>query len=111
MPPNGGHDFGRELGVPVEDQELGRNIGLPRLPQLQPSPEFARIPRDVAMEDGTSVVADDKEAVQDSKGQRGNREEVHRSDGVAMVLEECQPLLSGVGANLVFLHPSRDRPF
>ena len=103
---DGGHDFGRELRVAVEDQELVWNLELPCLSQLQHGPESSRILGDVAMKDGASVVTDHEEAVKDSEGQCGNREQVHCGNGIAVIPKERQPLLSWAGPNLVLLHPT-----
>jgi len=37
------------------------------------------------MQNLAPLMADNKEAVQDTKGDRGYREEVHRRNGVAMI--------------------------
>jgi len=41
------------------------------------------------MQNASAVVANDEEAVQDSKGEGGNSEEVHGSDSFAVVLQEA----------------------
>jgi hypothetical protein len=41
-------------------------------------------------------MTDHKEAVQDAKGERRHREEVHRGNGFAMIPQKCQPLLGPI---------------
>jgi hypothetical protein len=45
------------------------------------------------MENSTSLVLDDKEAVEHAEGQRGNREEVEGGNHFAVVVEERKPTL------------------
>ena len=45
------------------------------------------------MQDRTPVVADDEKAVQNTKRERCDGEEIHRRNGLAMVSEERQPSL------------------
>jgi len=50
------------------------------------------ISRPIEMQDPAPVVADDEKAVQNTKRERWDSEKVHRSNGLAMVSEERQPL-------------------
>ena len=50
-----------------------------------------RISRDIEMQDLTPVVADDEKAIQNTKRERWDGEEIHRRNGLAMVSEERQP--------------------
>jgi hypothetical protein len=61
------------------------------------------IARHVETENLPPVVADDEETVQDSKGERWDREEVHGCNGLAVVPEKRQPSLCGIWG-------SRDSP-
>ena len=56
-------------------------------------------------------MADDEKAVQNTKRERWDGEKVHRSNGLAMVSEERQPLLDGICISRGSPHPSRDTPF
>jgi hypothetical protein len=62
------------------------------------------------MQDLTPVVADEEKAVQHTKRERWDGEKVHRGNGLAMVSEERQPWLDGIGISWGSL-PSRDTPF
>jgi hypothetical protein len=45
------------------------------------------------MQNLTPVVTDDKKAVENTKRERWDSEEIHRRNGLAMVSEERQPSL------------------
>jgi hypothetical protein len=49
--------------------------------------------RDIEVENLTSVMLDDKEAVEHAERYRRNRKKVERGHHLAMVVEECQPTL------------------
>jgi len=101
---------GAELRVAVEDQEALRLLAVfPRFAQLQDNPERVGITRYVVVKDSTTVVADDEKAVENAESKRGYGEEVHRGNGLAMVLQERQPALRRVWSSGRSPKPSRDR--
>jgi hypothetical protein len=53
----------------------------------------------------------DEKAVQNTKRERWDGEQVHRCNGFAMVSEERQPLLDGIWISQGSPDPSRDTPF
>ena len=63
------------------------------------------------MQDLPPVVADDEKAVQNTKRERWDGEEIHCRNGLAMVSEERQPSLHGIGISRSSPDPSRDTPF
>src|SRR5580704_630081 len=63
------------------------------------------------MQDLTPVVVDDEKAVQNTKSESWDGEEVHRSNGLPMVSEERQPSLHRVWISRGPPDPSRDTPF
>src|SRR6266699_1693002 len=63
------------------------------------------------VQDLTPVVADNEKTVQNTKRQRWDGEEVHRSNGLAMVSEERQPSLHRICISRGSPDPSRDTPF
>jgi hypothetical protein len=63
------------------------------------------------MQDLPPAVADHKKAVQNTKRERWDSEEIHCSNGLAMVSEERQPSLHGIGISRSSPDPSRDTPF
>jgi hypothetical protein len=74
-------------------------------------PKSIGISRHIELQDLTPVVADDEKTAQRTKRERWDGEEVHRSDGLAMVSEERQPALHGIRISRSSPHPSRDTPF
>ena len=69
------------------------------------------ISRHIAMQDLPPVVADDEKAVQNSKRERWDGEEIHGRNGLAMVSEERQPALHGIWISRSSPDPSPDTPF
>jgi hypothetical protein len=63
------------------------------------------------MQDLPPVVADDEKALQNTKRERWNGEEIHCSNGLAMVSEERQPSLYRIRISRSSPDPSRDTPF
>jgi hypothetical protein len=59
----------------------------PRFSQLLRNPESIGISRHIEAENLSSVVADNEKAIQNTKGERWNGEEVHSGDGLAMIPE------------------------
>jgi hypothetical protein len=75
------------------------------------NPKCIGISRHIEMQDLPPVVADDEKAVQNTKRERWDGEEVHRGNGLAMVSEERQPSLHGIWISPSSTDPSRDAPF
>jgi len=65
----------------------------------------------IEVQDLTPVVADDEKTVQNTKRERWDGEEIHCSNGLAMVSEERQPSLHGIWISGSSPDPSRDTPF
>jgi len=63
------------------------------------------------MQDLPPVVADDEKAVQNTKRERWDDEEIHCRNGLAMVSEERQPALHGIRISRSSPDPSGDTPF
>jgi hypothetical protein len=74
-------------------------------------PKEHGISRHIEMQDLTPVVADDEKAVQNTKRERWDGEEVYRRNGLAIVSEERQPSLHGIWISRSLPDPSRDTPF
>jgi hypothetical protein len=83
----------------------------PRFSQLLRNPETIGIPRHIEVQDLTTVVPDDKKAIQNSKGERWDGKKVPRSNGLAMIPEERQPSLRRIWIFRGSPNPSRDTPF
>jgi len=83
----------------------------PCFSQLLHNPKSIGISRHIEVQDLTPVVPDDEKAVQNTKRDRRDGEEVHRSNGLAMVSEERQPSLCRVWISRGSPDPPRDTPF
>jgi hypothetical protein len=75
------------------------------------NPKRMGISRHIEVQNLTPVVADHEKAIQNTKPERWDGEEVHRSNGLTMVSEERQPSLPRIWISRGSLHPSRDTPF
>ena len=75
------------------------------------NPKCIGISRHIEMQDLPPVVADDEKAVQNTKRERWDGEEIHCSNGLAMISEERQPALHGIEISRSSPDPSRDTPF
>ena len=104
-------DVGRELRVPVEDQEPVWLFVSPSFAQLQYDPQGVWLTGHVAVQNLPPIVADDEEAVQNSEGQSRHGEEIHGSDCFAMVPEKSQPAPRWIRIMIRPLHPARNRSF
>jgi hypothetical protein len=67
--------------------------------------------RDVAVQNTPAIVADDKEAVEHGKGNRGNGEEIHRGNGLSVITKKGEPALTRVGVFGGSFHPAGNRSF
>ncbi len=83
----------------------------PRFAQLLHDPKSIEISRYIEVQDLTPVVTGDEEAVQNTKREGWDGEEVHRSNGLAMVSEERQPSFHRIWVCWGSPDPSRDTPF
>src|SRR5215831_707502 len=112
--PEGSHGSGNlhsVLPVPVEDQKPRNRAKRKRLPQLLNNPNARGLPRDVAVQNTSAIMADDEEAVEHGEGDRGNREEIHRGDGFPMVTQKSEPTLGRVWISGGSFHPAGNRSF
>jgi len=60
------------------------------------------------VQDAPPIMADDEEAVEHAKRDRWHSEEIHRSNGLAMVSKEGQPALGRVRISRRSFHPTGD---
>ena len=74
-------------------------------------PKAHWISRDIEVQNLMPPMADHEKAIQNTKPERWDGEEVHRRNGFAMVPEERQPSLPRIWISRGSLHPSRDTPF
>jgi len=93
---SGRRDFQTVLCIPIENEEARGRIKWERLPQLLNNPKARGMPRDVAVQNTSAIMADDKEALEHGEGDRGNREEIRRGDGFPMVTRKSEPTFGRV---------------
>src|SRR6266478_717806 len=96
------------LGIVIEDEVFGSGVVWKRFSQLLNDPAAGRMASDIDVEDTPPVMADDKEAVENAERDRRDREEVHRCDRLAVILQEGQPALSRFRISGCTLHPPGD---
>lgn len=85
---------GREEGIAVEDHETRRRLERKGLAKLLRYPGSGRARRDGAADHRAAAVADDEKNMEGAERRGGHREEVHHSDAVSVVPEECRPGLA-----------------
>src|SRR5215469_16151931 len=108
---NGCGDFQPVLSIPIENVESRSRIKRERLPQLLNNPKAHGMPCDIAVQNTSAIMADDEEAVEHGEGDRGNREEIHRSDGFPMVTQKSEPTLGWVWISGGSFHPAGNGSF
>ena len=71
----------------------------------------ARGTANVAMYNTPAIVTDDEEAVEQAKGNRWNREEIHRPNGLPVVPKKGEPALGWIQVSEGSFHPSGNGSF
>ena len=80
-----------KLGITIQDRIAARTRFRKRFSQLLHYPVAGGVFGDVAMENLASIVFDEEETIQDSKGQGRHGEEVHGCDDLAVIAQESSP--------------------
>lgn len=80
-----------ELCVPIKQDVTIRAGKRQSLAQLLDNPVCGRMLRAIEVQNSSSAVFNDKETVESSKAQRGNRKEVEGDDDLAVVVQKGQP--------------------
>ncbi len=97
--------------ISVKDQKSGSRPKRKRLPQLLNDPQAGRVPGDVDMQDSSTVVTYDEEAIEHTEVNDWNREEIHRGDGFPMIAKEDEPTFCWLGVPRRSFHLAGDRSF
>jgi hypothetical protein len=103
-----GGDLRPILGITIEDDKPRRRPKWKRFSQLLDDPQAARMPGDVGVQDPPPIMADDEKAIEQTKGDRWDCEEVHRGDGLPMVSKEGEPTFGWLGIPRSSFHPTGD---
>jgi hypothetical protein len=106
--PNRSWNFRPILGVAVEYEKPRTCVERKRFPQLLNDPRARRMTCDVDVQDVSTVMANDEEAIQHAERNRRHREEVHRCDGLAMVAQKSEPAFRWLRVSRTALHPAGD---
>jgi hypothetical protein len=77
----------------IKDEEPRRGVEREGLSQLLHDPHARRVLGDVEMQDLPSVMTDNEEAVEHAECNRWNREEIHRGNRFAMIVQKREPSL------------------
>jgi hypothetical protein len=88
--------FETGLRITIEDQIFVRGVVGEGFAQLLYDPTAGWHPRHVEVQNAPTIVRDDKEAVQHSEAEGGNRKEVHRCNQLSVIAQESQPALRGL---------------
>src|SRR5208283_1666782 len=97
-----------ELLIAIKDQVFARRFKWKCLAQLLDDPSARRVLRDVDVQDASTIVADDEEAVEHAERDRWHREEIHGGNRFPMVAKEGQPALGLVRTSRRPLHATGD---
>src|SRR5260370_24475111 len=99
------------LCIVVKDEELGRGLVGKGFAHLLHNPTARWMTSDIEVYDAATVVADEEEAVEHVESESRDREEIHRSDGFAMITQKSQPAFGGFWAPGCSPHPAGDGGF
>ncbi len=108
---NRSRDFQSILCVVIQDEELGCGLKGKCFAQLMDNPTARRMPSDIEMQDASTVMADDEEAIEQVKGERRYGEEIHGDDGFAVIVEKGQPTVDRFWVSGCSSHPAGDGCF
>jgi len=67
--------------------------------------------RDIEMQNSTSTMFDDEEAIQDSEREGRHGEEVHGGDDLAVIAKESSPELAGLVPGILMPEIARNSAF
>ena len=96
------------LCVVIIDQELGRGLVGKGFAKLLHNPTARWMTSDIEVQDASTVMANEKEAVKHAERERRDREEIHRRDGLAVIAKKRQPAFGGFWAPGCSSHPAGD---
>ena len=108
--PYGGRDFRAVFCIAVKDQIPWRRPKQEGFPQLLDNPRARGMGSNVEMQDPPTIMLDDDEAVEHAEGDRANGEEIHRRNGLPMVVKKGKPVPGRIRSPGGSFHPPRDRP-
>ena len=90
----------------IKDEELGGRLIGKSFSQLLCNPGASGMTRNVEVNNLSPVMANNKEAVQQLKGDRRDREKIHGSNSFAMIAKKGQPAPNTFSISGRSLHPT-----
>src|SRR5579884_2619325 len=94
----------------IEDQVLPSVLVRKGFAQLLRYPGAGRMLGDADMQDAPAIMANHEESIQQPEGNGGHGEEIHRSNGLPVILEKCLPASDGIRIAWRSLDSARDCP-
>src|ERR1035438_2401076 len=94
--------------IVIEDEKLGCRLVRKRFPQLLYNPGAGRMACEIKMQDAPAVMTDNEQAIEETKGDRRNGEEIHDRCGFAVIAQKSQPPASRFWIPGGPLHPAGD---
>src|SRR5579883_1517150 len=94
----------------IEDQVLPSVLVRKGFAQLLRYPGAGRMLGDADMQDAPAIMANHEESIQQPEGNGGHGEEIHRSNGLPVILEKCLPASDGIRIAWRSLDRARDCP-
>src|SRR5882762_6827621 len=105
---NGDWNLQPVLSVAVENKKPRSQLKRKRFSQLLHDPQASRMLGDVEVQDASTAVADDEEAIEHAKVDRWHGEEVHGRNRFPVVSKEGEPAFSWLGISRRPFHPTRN---
>ena len=102
-------DFSAKSGIAVVNQIARRCVERKCLAQLLTHPGAGWMSRHIEIKDSSSIMCDDEEAIENAERECRHGEEVHRGDGLAVVLQEGLPRLRFLWIVRRLAHPAQNR--
>jgi hypothetical protein len=102
-------NFGVEDSVAAVDEVFWRRVIGKRFTQLLRYPCAGWMASHIEVEHAPPVVADDKETREHTEGERWHGEEIHRGDGLAMVVQKRRPSFDRLRIPRSLPHPAHHR--
>src|SRR6266404_712143 len=84
-------DFQSIPGITIKDDEPGSGFKWKCFSQLLDDPRACRMLGDIEVQDAPTIVTDDEKAIERAKGDRRNREQVHRGNRFPVITEKGKP--------------------
>jgi hypothetical protein len=99
------------LPIAIKQEEAGSRTEGKRLAELLHNPKARGVFRHIEVQDSASIMGNDKETIDDPKGDGRDREKVHRRNRFPMIPQKSEPALGRLRVPGGAFHPAGDRRF